>query len=152
MHVEFPVMGSRLRGNDDEQMNTKLATLITFCAVALTACAGAPIVTQAPPPVSPPLALPAPTQSLPPPATNTNVCADCGTIVHIETIGTGKGQGAVLTGIVGSVVRKSSGGELDYNIFVRLDDGRLVTVRQKELGGLRQNDRVRVVGGKLVPK
>lgn len=131
------------------RMNPKSALLALASALVLAACASAPGVTPKPTAPPSPTRPATPTQPSPQPSRPT-ACADCGTIVHIETIAAGKAQGAVLGGIVGSVASKPVSGDLDYNVHVRLDDGRRVVVRLEELGGLRQNSRVRVVGGKLV--
>ena len=37
-----------------------------------------------------------------------------------------------------------------YDIQVRMDDGRVIVVNQKELGGVRENTYVRVVNGRVV--
>lgn len=127
------------------RMNPKSALLVLASALVLAACASAPGVTPKPD------APPSPTRpAIPTQPSRPAACADCGTIVHIETVAAGKAQGAVLGGIVGSVASKPVSGDLDYNVHVRLDDGRRVVVRQEEIGGLRQNSRVRVVDGKLV--
>lgn len=113
-------------------------------------------------------------------------CADCGIVVRIDTVASGrtapKATGAVLGGIVGAVagheisdhtggskgnqniaaVAGAVGGALagnaiqnnvtgdSYDIHVRMDDGRVIVVNQRDLGGIRDNTYVRVVNGKVV--
>jgi outer membrane lipoprotein SlyB len=113
-------------------------------ALALAACAsapvGTPVVTSGPAQRPPVAGVPAaPT-----------ACGDCGTVVHIETVAASKPSGPVLGGIVGGVAGRPVPGQLTHNVYVRMDDGRKVVVRRDELGGLRENQRVRVVGGRLL--
>ncbi|MFT3762738.1 MAG: hypothetical protein QM761_09060 [Pseudoxanthomonas sp.] len=128
-------------------MSTKPLLPALAASLLLAACAtapqGRPVVTSGPgqhPPATTagPAAAPGPT-----------VCMDCGTVVHVQSVAAGKASGA-LGGIVGGVAAKPVAGQLSYDIHVRLDDGRTVVVRQDEAGGVREGQRVRVAGGRLV--
>lgn len=130
------------------RMNPKSAFLAAASALVLAACASSQGV--GPKPTGPSPSSPAPTPQPAPQPSRPSACGDCGTVVHIETVAAGKAQGAVLGGIVGSVASKPVSGDLDYNVHVRMDDGRRVVVRQEERGSLRLNSRVRVVNGRLV--
>ncbi len=97
-------------------------------------------------------------------------CRECGVVQRIDTIPAGRtvssAKGPVLGGIVGGVASRDiakdasgTGGAGQtapardtYNIHVRLQDGRDIVINQAELGGLRAQMRVRVVGGRVVPQ
>lgn len=74
-------------------------------------------------------------------------------------IGGGSGQtiatigGAVAGGVAGNQIEKrtSGGTETVYRVNVRLDDGRLATVTQRQLGNLRVGDRARVANDMATP-
>jgi outer membrane lipoprotein SlyB len=105
-------------------------------------------------------------------------CYDCGTVESVrpvETTGTASGGGAVLGGIVGGVVGSQVGGgdgkkaatvagvvggalagnaieknmhKTSYELVVRMDDGRQLTVVQGDIAdSLRVGSRVRLSGG-----
>jgi len=57
----------------------------------------------------------------------------------------GAGAGAV----AGNAIQKNATGD-SYDIQVKMDDGRVVVVNQRDLGGIRENTYVRVVNGKVV--
>jgi len=57
----------------------------------------------------------------------------------------GAGAGAV----AGNAIQKNVTGE-SYDVQVKMDDGRVIVVNQKDLGGIRENTYVRVVNGKVV--
>jgi outer membrane lipoprotein SlyB len=107
-------------------------------------------------------------------------CYDCGTvegITQVQTTGTASGGGAVLGGIVGGVVGSQVGGgdgkkaatvagvvggavagnaieknmaKTGYEITVRMDDGRRLTVTQGSIdAGLRSGSRVRLHDGRV---
>lgn len=57
----------------------------------------------------------------------------------------GAGAGAV----AGNAIQKNVTSE-SYDIQVRMDDGRVIVVNQRDLGGIRENTYVRVVNGKVV--
>jgi len=57
----------------------------------------------------------------------------------------GAGAGAV----AGNAIQKNTTGD-SYDIQVRMDDGRVLMVNQRDLGGIRENTYVRVVNGKVV--
>ncbi|HVK50241.1 MAG TPA: glycine zipper 2TM domain-containing protein [Pseudoxanthomonas sp.] len=57
--------------------------------------------------------------------------------------------GAVAGAVAGNAIQKRTTGDT-YNITVRLDDGRRVTINQHDLGGIRENTYVRVQNGKVV--
>ncbi|MFN7553225.1 MAG: glycine zipper 2TM domain-containing protein [Pseudomonadota bacterium] len=72
-----------------------------------------------------------------------------------NTLGKGDGRkaatiaGAVAGGVVGNEVEKNNNAGPYYEIFVALDDGRRVVVRQSELGPLRDGARVIVRGSRV---
>ena len=107
-------------------------------------------------------------------------CYDCGTVESVrsvETTGSASGGGAVLGGIVGGVVGSQVGdgdgkkaataagvvggaiagnaieknmAKTQYELIVRMDDGRRVTVVQKDIASsLRVGSRVRLDGGEF---
>ncbi|HEY0335566.1 MAG TPA: glycine zipper 2TM domain-containing protein [Stenotrophomonas sp.] len=57
----------------------------------------------------------------------------------------GAGAGAV----AGNAIQKNTSGG-SYDIQVKMDDGRVIVVNQRDLGGIRENTYVRVVNGKVV--
>ncbi|TDN70199.1 glycine zipper 2TM domain-containing protein [Paraburkholderia sp. BL10I2N1] len=71
-----------------------------------------------------------------------------GTGRTIATIG-----GAVAGGVAGNQLerRANSGTETIYRVNVRLDDGRLATVTQRDLGNLRVGDRAQVANDMAMP-
>ncbi|MGH8029054.1 MAG: glycine zipper 2TM domain-containing protein [Arenimonas sp.] len=116
--------------------------------------------------------------SSPAPYSSSNNCHDCGTVESVtvvQTTGTASGGGAVLGGIVGGVVGSQVGdgdgkkvatvagvvggavagnaieknmAKQGYEVSVRMDDGRRLTVTQGNIGsGLRAGSRVRLDDG-----
>lgn len=57
----------------------------------------------------------------------------------------GAGAGAV----AGNAIQKNVTGD-SYDIQVKMDDGRVIVVNQRDLGGIRENTYVRVVNGRVV--
>ena len=57
--------------------------------------------------------------------------------------------GAAAGAIAGNKIQQNVTGN-SYDIQVRMDDGRVIVVNQKELGGVRENTYVRVVNGRVV--
>ena len=55
--------------------------------------------------------------------------------------------GAAAGALAGSAIQKNIN-KNSYNVTVRMDDGRLVTVNQSDLGGLREGSYVRVANGR----
>lgn len=86
-------------------------------------------------------------------------CAHCGVVERIErTTGAAtaeKDDDAVLGGIIGGVLEDKDGARSTatsgFSIIVRLDDGSVVTIRQRALGGVRQGQRVEIVEGRAQP-
>jgi outer membrane lipoprotein SlyB len=70
-------------------------------------------------------------------------------------IGHGRGKdvatvaGAAGGAYAGNQVEKSNNRAVRYDVTVRMDDGRREVIRLKEADGWRDNDRVRVVNGRL---
>ena len=56
--------------------------------------------------------------------------------------------GAAAGALAGSAIQKNIGDNHSYNVTVRMDDGRLVTVHQSDLGGVREGSYVRVANGR----
>lgn len=54
--------------------------------------------------------------------------------------------GAVGGAVVGNAIQKNAGDV--YNVSVRMDDGRVITLRQSDLGGIREGSYVRVYNGR----
>ena len=111
---------------------------------------------------------------------STASCYDCGTVTHIEQVGTPTrgATGAVLGGIVGAAAGREladdeskgrqntatvagaaagaiAGSAIErnvrgvrYNVYVRMDDGRVVTITQDDLAGIREGSYVRVYNGR----
>ena len=71
-------------------------------------------------------------------------------------VGSGSGRkaatvaGAVAGGGIGNNVEKNERSAPRFEIFVIMDDGRRLVVEQKELGYLRDGDRVQLVNGRVV--
>ena len=86
-------------------------------------------------------------------------CAHCGVVERIErTAGPASSQkedDAALGGIVGGVLENEDGSKpattSGFSITVRLDNGSVVTVRQRALAGVRQGLRVEIVDGRAQP-
>ncbi|AMJ55352.1 MULTISPECIES: glycine zipper 2TM domain-containing protein [Stenotrophomonas] len=57
--------------------------------------------------------------------------------------------GAVGGALAGNKIQQNVTGN-SYDIQVRMDDGRVIVVNQKDLGGIRENTYVRVVNGRVV--
>lgn len=57
--------------------------------------------------------------------------------------------GAAAGALAGNKIQQNVTGN-SYDIQVRMDDGRVVVVNQKDLGGIRENTYVRVVNGRVV--
>ncbi len=57
--------------------------------------------------------------------------------------------GAAAGAVAGNRIQQNVTGN-SYDIQVRMDDGRVVVVNQKDLGGIRENTYVRVVNGRVV--
>lgn len=57
--------------------------------------------------------------------------------------------GAVAGAAAGNAIQNRNNGE-SYNVTVRMDDGRRVTINQRDLGGIRENTYVRVQNGRVV--
>lgn len=64
---------------------------------------------------------------------------------------TATAAGAVAGAVAGSAIQRNVSG-LRYNIYVRMDDGRLVTVTQTDLAGLREGSYVRIQNGRAIPR
>ncbi|WP_296282445.1 glycine zipper 2TM domain-containing protein [Pseudoxanthomonas sp.] len=57
--------------------------------------------------------------------------------------------GAVAGAAAGNAIQNRTTGDT-YNITVRMDDGRRVTISQRDLGGVRENTYVRIQNGRVV--
>lgn len=57
--------------------------------------------------------------------------------------------GAAAGALAGNKIQQNVTGN-SYDIQVRMDDGRVIVVNQKDLGGVRENTYVRVVNGRVV--
>ncbi len=57
--------------------------------------------------------------------------------------------GAVAGAAAGNAIQNRTPGDT-YNITVRMDDGRRVTINQHDLGGVRENTYVRIQNGRVV--
>ena len=87
------------------------------------------------------------------------LCAHCGVVERIERTAAPaaaqKDGEPALGGIVGGVLQDEKGNAQPvtsgFEITVRLDNGSVVTVRQRALGGVRQGLRVEIVEGKAQP-
>ena len=61
---------------------------------------------------------------------------------------TATAAGAVAGAVAGSAIEKNVRGP-HYNIYVRMDDGRTVTISQNDLNGVREGSYVRVNNGRV---
>lgn len=57
--------------------------------------------------------------------------------------------GAAAGAVAGNAIQQRTTGDT-YDITVRMDDGRRITINQRDLGGIRENTYVRVQNGKVV--
>ena len=57
--------------------------------------------------------------------------------------------GAVAGAAAGNAIQNRTTGDT-YNVTVRMDDGRRVTINQRDLGGVRENTYVRIQNGRVV--
>ena len=57
--------------------------------------------------------------------------------------------GAVAGAAAGNAIQNRTTGDT-YNVTVRMDDGRRVTISQRDLGGIRENTYVRIQNGRVV--
>lgn len=55
--------------------------------------------------------------------------------------------GAVAGAVAGNAIQRNVGGA-NYSVQVRMDDGRLITVTQNDLNGIREGSQVRVYNGR----
>lgn len=55
--------------------------------------------------------------------------------------------GAAAGALAGSAIERNTRG-VRYNVYVRMDDGRVVTVTQADLAGIREGSYVRVINGR----
>ena len=62
---------------------------------------------------------------------------------------TATAAGAVVGAVAGSAIQRSASGPR-YNVYVRMDDGRVLTVTQNDLNGVREGSYVRVYNGRAV--
>jgi len=150
-------------------MNGKTLSAIAATAFALAACAPRPPAAPLPPGVS---QAPAGSmffgrvESIEPIAQQTSSSGVLGTVIGGvaggvlgNQIGGGTGRtlatigGAVAGGVAGNQLerRANSGTETLYRVNVRLDDGRLATVTQRNLGPLRVGDRAQVANDMATP-
>ena len=60
------------------------------------------------------------------------------------------GAGAIGGAVAGNAIQNRVEGSGQYNVHVRMDDGRTVVINQRDLGGIRENTYVRVVNGRVV--
>jgi outer membrane lipoprotein SlyB len=60
---------------------------------------------------------------------------------------TATAAGAVAGAVAGSAIQRNVSG-VRYNVYVRMDDGRVVTVTQNEIGGIREGSYVRIDNGR----
>lgn len=150
-------------------MNGKTLSAIAASAIALAACAPPPPAAPLPPGVS---QAPAGSvfygrvESIEPLTQQTSSSGVLGTVIGGvaggvlgNQIGGGTGRtlatigGAVAGGVAGNQLerRANSGTETLYRVNVRLDDGRLATVTQRNLGNLRVGDRAQVANDMATP-
>ena len=59
--------------------------------------------------------------------------------------------GAAAGAVAGNKIQQNVTGN-SYDIQVRMDDGRVVVVNQKDLNGIRESSYVRVVNGRVIPR
>jgi outer membrane lipoprotein SlyB len=62
---------------------------------------------------------------------------------------TATAAGAVAGAVAGNVIEKNVRGPR-YNVYIRMDDGRVVTVTQNDLNGVREGSYVRVQNGRAM--
>jgi len=150
-------------------MNGKTLSAMAATAFALAACAPPPPAAPLPPGVS---QAPAGSvffgrvESIEPITQQTSSSGVLGTVIGGvaggvlgNQIGGGTGRtlatigGAVAGGVAGNQLerRANSGTETLYRVNVRLDDGRLATVTQRNLGSLRVGDRAQVANDMATP-
>ena len=60
---------------------------------------------------------------------------------------TGTAAGAVVGAVAGSAIQRNMS-DVRYNVYVRMDDGRVVTLTQTDIGGIREGSYVRVNNGR----
>ena len=60
---------------------------------------------------------------------------------------TATAAGAVVGAVAGSAIQRNMSG-VRYNVYVRMDDGRVVTLNQTDIGGIREGSYVRVNNGR----
>jgi hypothetical protein len=125
-----------------------------FCAL-LAACAAPRTTTTASPGETAEPGLPPVVQDANP---TDGRCVQCGVVEHIERSAapaTTKDGEPALGGIVGGVLQDEKGRApataAGFEITVRLDNGSVVVVKQRALGGVRQGQRVEVVEGRAQP-
>jgi outer membrane lipoprotein SlyB len=56
--------------------------------------------------------------------------------------------GAAAGALAGAAIQRNMGDNTGYNVTVRMNDGRVVTVSQADLGGIREGSYVRVYDGR----
>ena len=89
-------------------------------------------------------------------------CADCGIVGAVagrqisDRTGGSEGNknvstvaGAVAGAAAGNAIQNRTTGD-SYDITVRMDDGRRVTINQRDLAGVRENTYVRIQNGRVV--
>ena len=59
--------------------------------------------------------------------------------------------GAAAGAVAGNKIQQNVTGN-SYDIQVRMDDGRVVVVNQRDLNGIRESSYVRVVNGRVIPR
>lgn len=63
---------------------------------------------------------------------------------------TATAAGAAAGAVAGAVAQRTLGDRTMYNVTVRMNDGRVVVLRQDELGGVREGSYVRVYNGRAM--
>jgi outer membrane lipoprotein SlyB len=149
-----------------EEMTMK-HTLKLGCALLAFALWSVTATAQNPPSTAP--------RTPPPPSAGCPTCGVVESIRHVEKKGEGSGVGAIAGGVLGGVlghqigsgrgntaativgagagayagneVERNSKKKSYYVVAVRLDDGRRQTVSQGASPGVREGDRVKIVGG-----
>ena len=58
--------------------------------------------------------------------------------------------GAVGGAVAGNAIQKNASDM--YNVYVRMDDGRQITLRQRDVGSIREGSYVRIENGRAVPR
>jgi outer membrane lipoprotein SlyB len=109
---------------------------------------------------------------------NSRRCSNCGTVQRIENdyregssgggavlgalvgaalgnqVGSGDGRkaatvaGAVAGGVAGNRIERNRNERGEYELEIRMDNGRRITVEQRDLNGIREGDRVVVRNGR----